>query len=483
MIGGALLPTFRLARGRNIDLVERAMGDQQTKTDRLITRLKNNRILSFALVAGIVVIAIASLLNALGDIRDFIGNGKPETPVTQIDPPVPPVAPAPVPAAGGVAVNPPERRLEMGGNTVIFAEDYKLTNLQGYDPAWSGDGRSIVYCSRNYGGQARHGVDLMLSSDGGRTGTPLLSSDSAKFQPLFSFDGRYVAFLASERAPEHRWDARGVLWILPTAGGAPIRASAAGQSVVFDLNYSTNFDWSPVGNQIAYVGEDVEGDRKISRLFIYDVEDRKSRPLGGSRPDAVSAPPWGDGDIARPQWSPDGRRLGVLSGGGGVQMFYYMDTKSDGGSFIHAESVIATSVFDWLGLDTIVYDAGGAGVYRLAKYKLGDQAPSYISRYEYFSDPVVSRNTNIISFTGRSKIGDEGWRIGFQLLRSPGEDAKPVVEVIQKGFNLPIAQHFQERAPAEQVASVPSRLVLDNAGGRGLFAIDEKIFVVDLPPR
>lgn len=451
------------------------MPDQPTLTDRLIARLKNNPVLSVVIVIAVIVMGVASFLNAIGDIRTFLGGETPE-PVAEA-PTGPTGAPTAPPEAAPVE-GPAQAGVTIGDNDVTFGGAYTSTNLQGYDPTWSGDGRMIVYCARNYSSPTRHGSDLMVSSDGGRTGTVLLSSETAKFQPQVSFDGRYVAFLAAEQAPEYRWNGRGSLWVMPVTGGAPVRASGPHGAVVFDLNYITNFDWSPIRNQLAYVQEEVVSGRTFFGLYVYDVQDRQSRLLHRFDPATDFGELWAGRELSKPQWSPDGQRLGVVYGGGGEHLFFYMDV--DGGAPIQAEPVTATAMFDWYDSNTIVYDAGGAGVYRLAMYEIGAPAPTYFSRYEYFFSPVVTRTTSIIFFGAQFELADGRWRHGAYLLRTPSDEPRAVVEVIRSDFDGPIAQRFQDREDEPRATDVPSYLRLDNAGQRGLYAIEEQIFMIDM---
>jgi len=62
--------------------------------------------------------------------------------------------PQPTPAVRKEAAAIAERLLEVGDNVVEIDRDYRLANLQGYDPAWPTDGRLILCCSRDYSSPA-----------------------------------------------------------------------------------------------------------------------------------------------------------------------------------------------------------------------------------------------------------------------------------------------------------------------------------------
>ena len=116
-----------------------------------MTRIKNDPVLGIVIIRGVLVISTVSPLNAVDDIRDFFN---PKTPTktkateSQSQP-----TPAIRKEAAAIA-EPAKRLLEVGDNVVEFDRDYRLVNLQGYDPAWSTDGRLIIYCSRDYSSPA-----------------------------------------------------------------------------------------------------------------------------------------------------------------------------------------------------------------------------------------------------------------------------------------------------------------------------------------
>lgn len=81
---------------------------------------------------------------------------------------------------------------------------FSFSKADAFGPVWSPDGRRLVYTVQ---------PDLVEKpADGQGTEAPLLSSDELKIASDWSADGRYIAF--SAQGKESKWD----IWILPTFG-------------------------------------------------------------------------------------------------------------------------------------------------------------------------------------------------------------------------------------------------------------------------
>lgn len=450
--------------------------------------LCQGKLVSFGSVVVIVVMAAgAQFTDAIGDTRIPTRHHRPDVPATleiarglriSTDPNSF-TSPSAAPTEERLEVERLGDRYKIGDAVIAFNADHRLTPLRGYDPALSGDGRLIVYFSRNDRGPSRHGADLMLSSDGGRSSTALLSSESAKFQPLFSADDQYVAFLTSEQVPELRTSDRGTLWVQPVDGGEPFRVSELGGSVVFNLNDITNFDWSPVRNELAYIQREVVGGRTTFALYIRDVQEPRSRLVRRFEPDRTFGRSWQEGRLLRPQWSPDGRRLGVLFGSGGRYVFFQLDR--DNGSPTRIAGINISSAFDWLTNDTIVYGTGGAGTYRLAKFTPGEISPTFLTREGSSFLELVWPTSRLISFTTRGFVYIEPqgdlWAHDFKVFRPSSDKPQTVIQVTDYETYGPIAQRFDPDMTPDQGITVPSRLMFDAMGNRGVIAVEGRIFV------
>jgi Tol biopolymer transport system component len=158
-------------------------------------------------------------------------------------------------------------------------------------PHWSPDGSSIVYQDEGSlyvadvgSGKVRRITDL----EGWETAA--LNYVSPTFDPT----GDTVLYnMPTIEGEQERYD----LWSVPVTGGEPTLVRRA----------ATFGDYSPDGNQIAFVEDGGFGD-----LFV--------APTAGGRAQKLAT-----GEIVVPRWSPDGTRIAYNDGSGGV---YVVDVRT-----------------------------------------------------------------------------------------------------------------------------------------------------------
>jgi dipeptidyl aminopeptidase/acylaminoacyl peptidase len=167
-------------------------------------------------------------------------------------------------------------------------EVHRLTTDARYDvfPTWSPDGRHILYVRLDER-WVDHDV-MEIGADGSRPRLVVADTDFFDYRGGTAFgaaqpspDGRQVLF-RSLRSGWHNF------WVVPRGGGEPrqIAAEAADQ---------TDARWSPDGRQILFVSN-TNGTHHL-----------KVVPAAGGAARALVAP--AVGVVARPSWSPDGRRI------------------------------------------------------------------------------------------------------------------------------------------------------------------------------
>ncbi|HSD46311.1 MAG TPA: hypothetical protein VLB87_06790, partial [Pyrinomonadaceae bacterium] len=146
-----------------------------------------------------------------------------------------------------------------------------LTNSSGVadrDPAWSPDGKWIAYFSDESGEYALH---LRSQTGMGEVKKISLGNPSSFFYaPTWSPDSKKIAFT----------DKRLNLWYLDIDKGTPIKVDTSRRGGGF------NVSWSPDSRWMAYT-KPLES--WYSAVFIYSVEDAKSRQITDGLSDANSA--------------------------------------------------------------------------------------------------------------------------------------------------------------------------------------------------
>lgn len=212
-----------------------------------------------------------------------------------------------LPGDSGVAVARDGRRLAFSsarsGSSEIYVADTssgtvrRLTGSTAADdvePAWSPDGRQLVWAS---GPPGEH--DLFVMSSDGSQKRRLVADEANDVEPAWSPDAAQIAY-ASNRDGRYR------LWAVDATRGEPfVLVEAAGR-----LRAPS---WSPAGDTVAYTG------------VVAGNADVWVAPVDGSPPRRATSAPGFDG---RPDWSPDGRRLAFVSSRDGTQRIWLM--RADG---------------------------------------------------------------------------------------------------------------------------------------------------------
>jgi Tol biopolymer transport system component len=148
-----------------------------------------------------------------------------------------------------------------------------------FDPAWSPDGKYIVYVEEG------EPTDLVLISADGKSSKKITYTPGYETNPAWSPDGKTIAFLYRDS----RFPAAAEIWLMDTDGRNRRKVSdfSAGLAPI---------SWSPDGNQIAFVSSS-----NCSDIYLIHID--------GTNLEKLTTP----GCAESPAWSPDGKYIMFVS--------------------------------------------------------------------------------------------------------------------------------------------------------------------------
>jgi len=171
-----------------------------------------------------------------------------------------------------------------------------------YTPSLSPDGQHLAFAWN--GGTGDH-YSIYVKLIGGEESLRLTQQASIDFNPVWSPDGRYIAFCRILK------DETGI-YVIPALGGAERRMRKTlwdEQDFYEALGAAGRLSWSPDGKLLAF-SDRVSGNEPVSSIFLLSLESQEIRRL-------TSPPRWSDFD---PVFSPDGQTLAFARRGTGIYM-------------------------------------------------------------------------------------------------------------------------------------------------------------------
>lgn len=218
----------------------------------------------------------------------------------------------------------------------ISADGTGLTRLTGtganYRPVWSPDGRRIAF-ARHFLGSSNNSDIYLMDADGSNTVRRTIGTDfwSAAWSP----DGRKLAI-----SDEGVYYAEIHLVSADNGGLPPSLLATDARSPA----------WSPDGKQIAYVR--TSGDDGYHQVYVMNADGTGARPLTQND----------GGGIYGLAWSPDGQRIAYSKCLEGRCDLYVMEPDAGGGPLTSAGNVQGAAWSPdgkWIAVTLSHYDAGG----------------------------------------------------------------------------------------------------------------------------
>jgi Tol biopolymer transport system component/DNA-binding winged helix-turn-helix (wHTH) protein len=179
-----------------------------------------------------------------------------------------------------------------------------VTNVgEKYTPTLSPDGQHLAFVWN--GGAGPH-FNLFVRVVGTEELLQLTKQPSLDFNPVWSPDGRYIAFCRISKGTTG-------IYIIPALGGAErkVRSTLWDDQEFHEAFFAGRLSWSPDGKLLAY--SDRTSPNKAASIFLLSLDS-----LGVRR---LTSPQRSRGDF-NPEFSPNGRTLAFARDSQGVQSIY-----------------------------------------------------------------------------------------------------------------------------------------------------------------
>jgi Tol biopolymer transport system component/DNA-binding winged helix-turn-helix (wHTH) protein len=223
-----------------------------------------------------------------------------------------------------------------------------LTNIgEKYTPSLSPDGQRLAFTWN--GGSGPH-FSLYVKILGTEELLRLTKETSIDFDPVWSPDGRYIAFCRISKGETG-------IYVIPAMGGAErrLRSTLWEEQEFYEiLWYAGRLAWSPDGNYLAFSDRPSRDEHALS-IFLMSLESLEARRLTSPLPSRGALAPESSnehptlafvslrsrGDF-NPEFSPDGKILAFARVSRGVQSIYTMPIS--GGT---EQRLISGHTFNW----------------------------------------------------------------------------------------------------------------------------------------
>ncbi|MGD0267828.1 MAG: winged helix-turn-helix domain-containing protein [Candidatus Sulfotelmatobacter sp.] len=243
--------------------------------------------------------------------------------------------------------------------------------------SFSPDGNQIVY--QWDGGVQSEGIDIYVKQIGSEKPLQITHDFGFNFLPVFSPDGRYIAFFHWKR------DDRPGLFIVPALGGPPRRLLDFSPS----LDCRSGLSWSPDGKFLIFPDGSADQPCSVRRLTLEDLSVVQ-----------ISYPPvpsTGDWDA---QYSPDGVNIAFIRNTKDVEDIYIMPATGGAPRRVTFDDRLMSGLAWTADGRELVFSSnrGGSswGLWRIAAAGGSAERLSVGSEHAYF--PTISLKGNRLSY-------------------------------------------------------------------------------------
>jgi Tol biopolymer transport system component/tRNA A-37 threonylcarbamoyl transferase component Bud32 len=291
-----------------------------------------------------------------------------------------------------------------------------FTSFPGHQahPSFSPDGNQIAFA---WDGEKEENPDIYVKQVGGEGLLRLTTGPRGNYQPVWSPDGRYIAFWRSV-------DGEDGVYEIAALGGPERKLLTTSLGALW---YTESVDWSPDGKYLAYV--DRLSDQAPLILFLLPLDNPQNR-----RPLTASAGQWAD---AWPRFSPDGQTVAFVrvSGAEIANDIYVVGAAGGQPKRLTFDNAV-TNGLDWTpdGAYIVFSSDRLSGQGRLWKVAAsgGQPEPLPVGQGGAYQ-PSLSRDGHRLAYTQAFGSVDI-WR--YEVSRTPGRSVPPTKLIASTGSNV-----------------------------------------------
>lgn len=270
-----------------------------------------------------------------------------------------------------------------GGKPVKVFKPYRGPRVVNYQMSISPDGKQLAFSSVEDDEQYIYSIPV----DGGN---PIKLADMEAREPVFSPDGKMIAF-AADRGIGRGEGGLG-LWVVPSGGGTP--------QLVAEAVKATSPVWSPDGNMIAYI------DEEQPRMFIVRV-DNSGQAIGGPVP--IDAPEGTAFIKYLAGWTPD-NKIGVLLVTEQESAIYTLPVQGGQAAMIQRTPSAFVSQPRWSPDGKQIYYSAppGEGYAEGINWTILASVPASGGEGEPVPGDLREKNIRLFNFSGGNRVSPDG---------------------------------------------------------------------------